>query len=195
MVDNQVSYNSRNRHRLVDAYSELVTQLMREGRDGYFINFMFNQLPGATTTHMDIMKRQVERVHSILTQHTLHDPKRKCMAHLRPIFIGSIDFPVFKKARRELNRMDVANDGMHFNVVALVQPPRGPRMSDCIPREAQQRLKVPLERHFWEKRKFYVNDLLARIDVTPVVYNTMMDYTLKAFKCGRADEDSVCVWK
>jgi hypothetical protein len=52
---------------------------------------------------------------------------------------------------------------------------------------------VPLDQHFQEESKFYLNDRLARIHVTPVNYGTMMDYTLKAFKHGRVDEDAILV--
>jgi hypothetical protein len=55
------------------------------------------------------------------------------------------------------------------------------------------RITVPLDQHFQEESKFYLNDRLARIHVTPVNYGTMMDYTLKAFKHGRVDEDAILV--
>jgi len=52
---------------------------------------------------------------------------------------------------------------------------------------------VPLDLHFRERGTFYLNDRLARVHVTPVNNGTMADYTLKTFKHGRVDWDSILV--
>jgi len=169
---------------------------MDEGRDAYFVNFMFNQLPGSRQTQMEIMTQEVGRVHSILTHHIVRRPKVEKWAHLRPIFIGSHDLPVFKWDRGELHRLDIVNDGVHFNVVALVPPPSHPvwpNWSQYRMWGPQSRLKVPLDLHFRERGTFYLNDRLARVHVTPVNNGTMADYTLKTFKHGRVDWDSILV--
>jgi hypothetical protein len=118
--------------------------------------------------------------------------------HLRPIFIGSHDLPVFKWDRGEQHRLDVVNDGLHFNLVALVPPAIHP----MLPVEFQywirgplSRLRVPLDQHFEENKRFYLNDRLGRIHVTRIQRGTMADYTLKAFKHGRAGWDSLLVLK
>jgi hypothetical protein len=102
---------------------------------------------------------------------------------------------VFKWDRGEQNRL-VANDGMHFNVIALLPPPRHPALPGWFQYRMwgpQSRLKVTLDQHVQARSKFYLNDRLARIHVTPVNYGTMVDYALKAFKHGRLDEDSILV--
>jgi len=196
MTQHQSFLHFKQREQLVQAYSRLIREMMDEGRDAYFLNFMFNQLPGSRQTQMGIMTQEVERVHSILTHHIVRRPKAEKWAHLRPIFIGSHDLPVFKWERRELHRLDVANDGLHFNVIALVPPPIDP----VLPVELQyrlwgpqSRLKVPLDLHFRERSRFYLNDRLARIHLTAVTRGTMADYTLKNFKHGRLDGDSLLV--
>jgi hypothetical protein len=169
---------------------------MDEGREAYFVNLMFNQLPGSPQTRMGSMMQEVERVHSILTHHVVRRPKVEKWAHLRPIFIGSHDFPVFKWVRGGLHRLDVVNDGLHFNVVALVPPPNPRIFPDWVQYRMwgpQSRLKVPLDAHFREQSRFYVNDRLARIHTTMVAHGTMADYTLKAFKHGRVTSDSILV--
>jgi hypothetical protein len=164
--------------------------------DAYFLNLMFNQLPGCRRTAMEIMIKEAERVHSILTRHIVRRPTAEQWARLRPIFIGVHDLPVFKWDRRELQRLDFVNDGLHFNVVALVPPPSHPILPMSFQYRAwgpQSRLKVPLHQHFRERRRFYLNERLARIDATPITKGTMADYTLKAFKHGRVDADSILV--
>src|SRR3954454_17134812 len=106
---------------------------------------------------MGIMIQEGERGHSILTHHIVSLPNTPGWAHLRPIFIGSHDLPMFKRKRRELNRLDVANDGLHLNVVALVARPRDPVLPDWFQYRMwgpQSRLKVPLVQHFQDKSKF-----------------------------------------
>jgi hypothetical protein len=196
MAQHQSSARYQNREQLVQGYSQFIREKMDEGRYAYFVNFMFNQLPGSWQTQMEIMTREVERVHSILSHHIVRRPNAQQWAHLRPIFIGGHDLPVFKWKRPGLNRFDIANDGLHFNVVALLPPARHTILPDWFQYRLwgpQSRLKVPLDQHFRERSKFYLNDRIARIYATPVVHGTMADYTLKTFKHGRVDTDSILV--
>ena len=198
MTMHQPGLRIQEREQLVQAYSRLIREKMDEGRDAYFVNLMFNQLPGSSLTRTEIMTQEVGRVHSILMHHIVRRPQAEKWAHLRPIFIGSHDLPVFKWDRRQLHRLDVVNDGLHFNVVALVPPPNPRIFPDWVQFQMWgplSRQKVPLNQHFHQKSKFYLNDRLARIHATPVTRGTMADYTLKAFKNGRMDSDSVLVLK
>jgi hypothetical protein len=158
---------------------------------------MFNHIPGDAALKMDVMTAEVKRVHDILTRHIVKRPKAKNWCHLRPIFIGCPDLPVWKH-KKELVRNLVVNDGLHFNVVALVPEEALPTM----PIEVQfilwgrrSRLKVPLKKHFAQNQRFYLNDSLSRIHVTPITEGTMADYTLKVYKKGWVSPDSVQVWK
>jgi hypothetical protein len=184
------------KEQLVQGYSHLIREKMDEGRYAYFVNFMFNQLSGSRQAQMEVMTQEVERVHSILMHHIIRRPKAQNWSHLRPIFVGCHDLPVFKWNRPGLNRLDVVNDGLHFNVIALVPPPCHPVLPSWFQYRMwgpQSRLKLSLDEHFLERSQFYLNDRLARINVTPVEYGTMADYTLKTFKHGRVDADSILV--
>lgn len=198
MTQHQPISRFQHREQIVEAYSQLIEERMDEGRDGYFVNFMFNQLPGARQNHMDMMIQEVERVHSILTHHIVRRPRADKWAHLRPIFVGGHDLPVFKRDRGQLHNFNLVNDGLHFNVIALLLPPSHPALPSRVKYQVwgpQSRLTVPLDQHFQDESKFYLNDWLARIDVTRITYGTMADYTLKAFKHGRVGEDSILVLK
>ena len=59
----------------------------------------------------------------------------------------------------------------------------------------RSRLSVPLKKHFEQCQRFYLNDILCRIHVTPITDGSMADYTLKAFKHGRVGPDSIQIWK
>jgi hypothetical protein len=196
MVPHQ--YNSALDHRksIVAAYSQLIAEKQQEGRIAYFLNFMFNQLPGSQPTWMKIMEDEVQRVHSILTHHIVRRPDTASWVHLRPIFIGGLDYPVFKRNREKLNRFHIANDGLHLNVVALVPPESYSFLSHSVQCKAwgpRSRLTVPLDQHFKDRSQFYLNDRLARIHATLVDEGTMAEYALKAFKRGRAGTDSMLI--
>ena len=53
---------------------------------------------------------------------------------------------------------------------------------------------MPLDEHFHHKRRFYLNEALARVHVTPITHSTMADYMLKAFKHARVGPDSIQTW-
>ena len=50
MTVHQSALRLQQREYLVQAYSHLIRENMDEGRDAYFLNFMFNQLPGSRQT-------------------------------------------------------------------------------------------------------------------------------------------------
>jgi hypothetical protein len=196
MTQHQSYQRFEYREQLVEAYSRLIREKMDEGRESYFLNFMFNHLPGSRRIKMEIMTQEVGRVHAILTHHIVRRPQLDKWVQLRPIFIGCHDLPVFKWVRPQLQRLNVVNDGMHFNVLALVPRARHPIWPDWFQYRMagpQSRLKVPLDLHFHECSKFYLNDRLARIHATLVEHGTMADYMLKNFKHGRVDEDSLLI--
>jgi hypothetical protein len=184
------------RKSLVGAYSQLIREKQEEGRCAYFLNFMFNQLPGSQQTWMKIMGDEVERVHSILTHHIVRRPNAENWVHLRPIFIGGPDYPVYKRHREKLNRFHIANDGLHLNVIALVPPESYSFLGHSVQCRAwgpRSRLTVPLDQHFRDRSRLYLNERLARIHATLIEKGTMADYTLKAFKHGRVDADSLLI--
>ena len=198
MTQHQPPSRFQDREQLVQAYSQFIRDKMNEGRLGYFVNLMFNQLPGSRQTQMEVMRQGTERVHSILMHHILHRPEAVNWAHLRPIFVGSHDLPVFKWDRGRLHRLDVVNGGLHVNVIALIPPHSYSFLPHSVQSKAwgpRSRLTVPLDQHFKERRSFYLNESLARVHVTPITEGTMADYTLKAFKHGRVDADSLLILK
>jgi hypothetical protein len=176
-------------------------QFLREnthGRDTYFINFMFNPLPGRTQSKIEQMRQEVSRVHDILTRHIVRKPNSRIWAHLRPIFIGCPDLPVAKNHRTERLKDVKINDGLHFNVNALVPSypcVLHPGMNQHRLVQKQSRLRVPLDEHFAQNERLYLTDKLRTIHLTPITQGTMADYTLKNVKKGRVDPDDILIRK
>ena len=185
------------RLRLVSAYDELVATHINQGWDAYFLNFMFNQISASVSRRMDVMEYEVGRVHDILTRHVLRWPDRDIWQDLRPKFIGSPDLPVYKH-EKELVRNLVVNNGLHYNVLAIVPPTKRKLESRIMERAVfgrQSRLLVSIDKHLRIKQRLYLNDVLSRIHATPITRGTMADYTLKAFKNGRIEYDALQIWK
>ena len=177
-------------------YAEIIKEHVQWGWKPNYINFMFNNIPGGVPEKMDVMTREVTRVHDILTRHIVRRRKAENWSHLRPIFIGCHDLPVWKH-EKELVRNLVVNDGLHFNVVSLVPP----ESDTTMPMRLQfaiwgrrSRLTLPLKKHFEQNQRVYLTDVLNRIYVTPIIEGTMADYTLKAFKKGWVSPDGIQIW-
>ena len=196
---NDQSYlNQISRENIVLGYSEIIQEHIDLGWDPFYLNFMFNYIPGSHVTKMDVMRQQVTRVHDILTRHTVKRPQALAWRHLRPIFIGCHDLPVWKHDK-ELVRNLIVNDGLHFNAIALTPKPARsdmPIKTQYLLWGRQSRLTVPLNHHLWQEQRFYHNDVLSRIHATPIIATPELitDYMLKTFKHGRVGSESIEVW-
>ena len=96
---------------IIAGYAEMIKERVDDGWKPSYVNFMFNHIPGRAATKMDAMTAEVKRVHDILTRNIVKRPKAKLWCHLRPIFIGCHDLPVWKH-ERQLVRNFVVNDGL-----------------------------------------------------------------------------------
>jgi hypothetical protein len=181
---------------LIAGYDQLLRENI-QGRDAYFVNFMFNPLPGRTEAKMEQMRQEVTRVHDILTRHIVRKPKSESWEHLRPIFIGCPDYPVVKNGRTERLKNVKINDGLHFNVHAAVPFPCAlpPGMNQDPLVQKHSRLPVPLDEHFAQNEHIYLTDKLRRIHCTRITRGTMADYTLKNVKKRRVDPDDILILK
>jgi hypothetical protein len=185
------------REKLVESYSEFITELKNSNMDGYYFSFMFNHISGNENQRKERMFSDVKRVHDILSRHIVRKPKSIAWQHLLPVFIVCPDFPVPKKEKSSI-RVYNANDGLHMNAVGLVPPPP----PSYLPSGVRQhpffgklpRLREPLDVHFQKSKHEYLTDKLYRIDVTPISWSTMADYALKNFKNGKVAYDDIRVF-
>jgi hypothetical protein len=181
--------NEQTRSLMIDDYDALIQEISDErDADAYYVNFMFNALPGKETTRFAIMNSEVTRVHSLLTKHAVRKWKSPKWSDLVPVLIGAPDYPVIKRMKADAKLYQV-NEGLHFNAVVLI-PSR-----DALDTPGKRsRLKESLDVHFVRKEREYRNSRLARIHVTPVDPDTTVtDYMLKAFRRGRITSDDILV--
>lgn len=181
--------NKKERSLLIDDYDTLLQEITEErDADAYYVNFMFNALPGKETMRFAIMNSEVTRVHGLLTRYAVRKRKSPKWSDLVPVLIGAPDYPVVKRKKVDAKLYQV-NDGLHFNAVVLI-PSR-----DVLGTPGKHsRLKESLDVHFALKEREYCKNRLARIHVTPVDPDTTMtDYMLKAFRRGRITSDDILV--
>jgi hypothetical protein len=193
-ISDQRSFNlNRNQREEHIAGYSLMIRKNRFGRVPHYINFMFHDVPGSRKTKIEIMKKQVSRVHDILTRSIVRKRDSESWRPSRPIFVGCPDLPVWKKDKESIRNL-IVNDGLHFNAISLTPPDKTfvREEGDCnwYPKS---RLKMSLERHFEQCQRFYQTEHLYRIHVTPITYDTMADYTLKTFKNGHVSEADILV--
>jgi hypothetical protein len=185
------------RTRLVESYSEFITELKSWNWDAYYFSFMFNNISAGEHQRKERMFGDVKRAHDILSRHIVRKPNSEAWQHLLPVFIVCPDYPVPKKERTSIRAFN-ANDGLHMNAVGLVPPPLPSFFPPGIKQHPffgkQSRLREPLDVHFQQLKREYRTDKLYRIDVTPISQGTMADYALKSFKNGRVVYDDIRVF-
>ena len=176
------------REKIIQGYHEWVEERLASSHpEGYFANFMFNQLGGGHASRIAQMHRAVTRFHGLLTKHVVRKPESESWKHLRPIVIGVQDLPVRKRERVTSKPIQV-NSGLHFNAIVLLPSRASPTDVSELRRS---RLKVSLDEHVREKAREYLTGRLYRIHVTPIETGTMVDYAFKTYRVGHFDDDAI----
>jgi len=170
------------RVQLILHYNEMIKQYSDYNWRPYFINFMFNHIPGRKSVKLKVMTDEVVRVYSTLATHVVRKPRSASHREWLPIFLGCPDAPVPKR-NKELMRNIRVNDGWHFNGCFLLPPP-----DRC-------RLTVPLGGHFDQRQELYYRDgrPLDRIHATAMNRMEIADYTLKHFQRGNISSDDILI--
>jgi hypothetical protein len=167
--------------KLIKAYDALVQSKIDAGWLAYLTTFTFGPLPGKHSAKLTQMKREIERVYSILLPRVVRYPNSKCD---KPVLIGMADLPVPKRKKKSAVVHVVINDGLHFHAILLL-PPRS-------------RLKTSVEEHFYEHSNMYLGDrkLIDRIDFQPISTESsekVTDYVFKATKRGLSYDDHILI--
>lgn len=195
MSNDRYSINQtyQERKRLISAYDDFITEKMENGAgEFYYINFMFNHLPGGRSAKIEQMSKQVTRFHDVLTNHIVRKRTSFIWRTLVPRIFAVPDLPVWKHVKVPIRTFQV-NGGLHFNAIAIL--PRRFRSSRKrkYPNLQQSRLRVSLTEHVKTKPQLYLTSKLYRIDVKPITHDTMTDYTFKTFKNGYVSSDDILI--
>jgi hypothetical protein len=166
----------------IQGFDQMVHERIALHWQPYFLNFMFNQIPGKHSTKKQIMADEVCRVYETLITNIVRKPTSPSWKQYCPIFIGCPDLPVAKSDRELVRNLNV-NDGLHFNGCLLLPP------------EKKCRLKGRLDDHFRRHQELYYRDgySLDRLHATNIHEGSMVDYALKHFKRGNVSYDDILI--
>lgn len=163
-------------------YADWAESLVAAGYQPYLLTFMFDQMRGSPDRVGCEMLREVERVYARHLTRVVRKPNSLAHLHERPVWMCSLDLPVFKRAKGTLRDVAV-NDGLHAHAVAFYWP--------------YSRLEEDVSCHFDRYRNLYVvpGHSLARIDVEPITHDLgyVVGYARKSVRWGRIDEDAVLI--
>ena len=152
-------------------------QTKLRGKRGFFVNFMFNALPGGQKARLQQMHKEIERFHGLLTRHIVRKPESAQWRRLRPILILAPDLPVPKRKKTSFKRT-APNDGLHVNGILLV-PKRRRDIADGSTKRKQSRLGISMKKHLREKEHIFKSEHLDRVHLTRINRGTMADYMFK----------------
>jgi len=160
----------------IDGYSQMIKTHIEIGSSAYLMTFMFDQMNGNERTRLAQMKHEIERVYSILINHSHRYRSMFSVRNRLPILIACPDYPVAKYDKQ--SKADVmTNDGLHFHAILLMPP--------------LSRLRDSIVEHFESKKHLYINGRLRRIDIRPITHDVdqVTDYVFKSLKNGRISDD------
>jgi len=166
----------------LEAYGKWIEEMVVEGWDAYYTNFMFRHISGSPAKRFAIMRNEVERIYSTIVSRVERKPTSPKRQRYLPRFIGCEDrqVPKFNKA---LSRLVAVNDGAHLNGVFL------------FPLTSRLR-KHPIDL-IGDNEKYYIREggPLYRIHLTPlhVTIHKAVDYTFKSIKRGWVREDDIII--
>ena len=164
------------------AYGQWIEEMVFDGWNAYYVNFMFHHIPGFPRHRFAVMRNEVERVYSTMVTRIVRKPNSLERLDNLPRFIGCEDKPVPKNNKLSLRDVTV-NDGSHINGVFL------------FPLKSRLR-KHPIDL-IGDNQKYYIPEggPLLRIHLTPlhVTLNQAADYTFKAIKRGWVKEEDIII--
>ena len=164
------------------AYGRWIEEMVWDGWNAYYVNFMFRRIPGLPTHRFAVMRNEVERVYSTMVTRIVRKPTSPELLDNLPIFIGCEDKIVPKNNKLSLRDVTI-NDGSHINGVFLFP------------------LKSRLRKHpvdlIGDNQKYYIPEggPLLRIHFTPlhVTLTKAVDDTFKSIKRGWVKEENIIV--
>jgi hypothetical protein len=153
----------------------------REGYEVFYINFMFDQLPGPREAVLHQMRQRIHRgFYSELCRVSAHHPRSPAERHRLAEVMLFPDLPAYKRTGGALLSGN-ANDGFHYN--GAIRIPQTSRVRGGFPA------------HVEEKALNYRRHGMIRVDVQPVdrSLERLADYATKTVKRGLADLDDIFV--
>jgi hypothetical protein len=175
------SYNNYWVKKLLQSYGQWVHDHMDRGWHGYFLTFMFSQMPGSDASRMLKMKKHLGWFYGRLAKASV--PKASCSewSEFLPKVVLAPDVPVPKRSKFKLRDVTI-NDGLHWHGLMLVNP-------------LAAKLRARLDDHLRQNRRKYLVGNIRELDAKPITYTPeyVTGYGLKSLK-NRFSMDEIVIF-
>jgi hypothetical protein len=174
-------FNNNQVQRLLQAYGKLVHDHMDQGWYGYFLSFMFSQIPGSDASRLVEMKEQLRWFYGRLAKASVPKASSPKWNEFLPKIVLAPDFPVTKRSKVRLKDVTI-NGGLHWHGLIVVNP-LAPKMRE------------PLDVHIRQNLGKYLVGSIREIDVKPITYTPeyITGYGLKSLG-NRFSPDEIVIF-
>src|SRR6266853_180738 len=124
------TFHNNNTQLLITTYGQWLNQHMAYGWNGFFLTFMFGQMPGSENSRMLEMKKQLGWFYGRLAKASVPRPSQEKWSGFLPQAVLVPDFPVFKHVKQNLRDFTV-NNGLHWHGLVL-QHPLQPKLQEAL---------------------------------------------------------------
>jgi hypothetical protein len=141
---------------LLQSCGQWVHDHMACGWHGYFLSFMFSQIPGSDASRLLEMKKHLGWFYGRLAKASVPKASSSEWSQFLPKIIFTPDLPVPKRCKVGLRDVTM-NDGLHWHGLAMVNP-------------LAPRLQETLDVHIKENLGKYLVGSIQEIDVKPITH-------------------------
>ena len=175
-------YNSHHVQQLLQAYGTWVHDYMAYPWHGYFLTFMFSQIPGSDASRMLEMKKHLGWFYGRLAKASVPKASSPHWSPFLPKVILAPDLPVPKRSKVRLRDVTI-NNGIHWHGLALIYL-FGPRL--------QEKLDVHIE----QNRARYLVGAIRSIDVQRITCEPayVTGYGIKGLKRRSFSNDDILIF-
>lgn len=146
----------------------------------FYINFMFEPLPGSEKAVLAQMRRAIEKFYGCFGTRFDRNPRAKSsQLHIPRLFLFP-DKPVAKREKASIREVSINAGGLHYNGPMMI--PRYSHFHGCV------------IDHLEEMQRTYTRHGISRIHAKPIHgASGIADYTCKTIKWHRADLDDILI--
>jgi hypothetical protein len=174
-------YSTYQVQRLLQAYGNWVRGHMDRGWHGYFLSFMFSQIPGSDASRLQEMKKHLGWFYGRLAKASVPKASSSEWSEVLPKAVLAPDLPVPKRSKVRLRDVTI-NDGLHWHGLMVVNP-LAPKM------------QTSLDLHINGNLRKYLVGSIRTIGVTPITHTPeyVTGYGLKVLK-NRFSTDEIVIF-
>ena len=174
--------NNTGVRRLLESYGQWVHDDMACGWHGYFLSFMFSQIPGSDASRMLEMRKHLGWFYGRLAKASVPKASSPTWSPFLPKVIFSPDLPVPKHSKARLKDLTM-NNGIHWHGLALINP-------------LAPKFYGPLDVHIRQNLGKYLCGSIREIGIRPITHRPeyVTGYGMKGLKRSSLSNDDVLIF-